>query len=108
MKMGLFGKIFKKSKKEINKVEIVSRKPVGKFRVLQIFQILGRQILSGEVLEGIIYPGYKLKGKDVGVIMAIEKEHRRVDFAVSGDTVALILENNMKAEKGDILEVYQS
>jgi len=108
MKMGLFRKLFKKSERDIEKIEKVSRKPVGKFRVLQVFQILGRQVLSGEVLEGIIYPGYKVKGKDVGVVMAIEKEHRRVDFTVSGDRVALILENKIGVEKGEVLEVYQS
>ncbi|MBO8174770.1 MAG: translation factor [Thermococcus sp.] len=106
--MGLFGKIFKKSKEDIDKIEIVSRTPVGRFRVLRVFQITGRQVLSGEVIGGVIYPGYKLKGKDVGVIMAIERQHKRVDFAISGDTVALILENNMKVEKGEVLEVYQS
>lgn len=106
--MGFFRKLFKKPERDIEKIEIVSRKPVGKFRVLQVFQILGKQALSGEVIDGIIYPGYKLKGRDVGIIMGIEKEYRRVDFAVSGDTVALILENNMKVEKGEVLEVYQS
>ena len=102
--MKVFEKIFKKG----DKPKIVSRKPVGKFRVLRVFQVLGRQVLIGEILEGIVYPGYKLKGKDVGIIMAIEKEHRRVDFAVLGDIVALILENKMRAEKGEVLEVYQS
>ena len=103
--MKILEKIFKKSKRDVEKIEIVSRKPVGKFKV---FQILGKHVLSGEVVDGIIYPGYKLKGRDVGVIMGIEKGHRKVDFAVSGDNVALILENKVEVEEGEILEVYQS
>ena len=98
-------KIFKKPKRDIEKIEIVSRKPVGKFKV---FQILGKHVLSGEVVDGIIYPGYKLKGRDAGVIMGIERGHRKVDFAVSGDIVVLILENKIEVEEGEILEVYQS
>ncbi|WP_054840249.1 tRNA-binding protein Pbp11 [Thermococcus sp. JCM 11816] len=84
--------------------------PVGKFRVEKVLKVAFREVLvGGEVLEGIIYPGYKLKGgSSVGVIRAIEREHRKVDFAVAGDKVALMMESPTKAEEGQILEVYQS
>ncbi|ADT83050.1 tRNA-binding protein Pbp11 [Thermococcus barophilus] len=106
--MGIFRRIFKKPKREVNKIEIVSRKPVGRFRVLQVFNIFGKQVLAGEVIDGIIYPGYKLKGRDVGIVRNIEKNRKKVDFAVSGDVVALMLENKMDVNDGELLEVYQS
>ncbi len=106
--MDILRRIFKKPKGGINKIEIVSRKPVGKFRVLQVFNIFGKQVLAGEVLEGIIYPGYKLKGRNVGIVRNIEKNRKKVYFAVSGDVVALMLENKMDVNGGELLEVYQS
>ncbi|MBP1911809.1 tRNA-binding protein Pbp11 [Thermococcus stetteri] len=87
---------------------IASRQPVGKFRVERVLKVASRETLIGEVLEGIIYPGYKLKGPSVGVVRAIEKDRKKADFAVAGDRVALIMETSTKAEKGQILEVYQS
>ncbi len=103
--MSFLSKFFKKDRGE---VEIVSRKPVGKFRVEKSLRILGRQVLIGEVVEGIIYPGYKLRGKKTGIVMKIEMEKREADFAVSGDKVALMLENEIPCKKGDELEIYQS
>ena len=88
--------------------EIVSRKPVGRFRVERVLRVTHRQVLIGEVLEGLVYPGYKVKGRKASPIMRIERERRRVDFAVAGDTAALILENEIPCEKGEILEIYQS
>lgn len=87
---------------------IASRYPVGKFRVEKVLKVAFKEVLVGEVLEGIVYPGYKLKGSSVGVIRAIEREHRKVDFAVAGDKVALMMESPTKAEEGQILEVHQS
>ncbi|AMQ18967.1 tRNA-binding protein Pbp11 [Thermococcus peptonophilus] len=87
---------------------IASRQSVGKFRVEKVLKVAFREVLIGEVLEGIIYPGYKLKGPSVGVIRAIEREHRKVDFAVTGDRVAIMMEAPTKAKEDQILEVYQS
>ena len=103
--MSFLSKFFKKDRED---VEIVSRKPVGKFRVKKSLKIFGRQVLIGEVFEGIIYPGYKLRGKTVGIVMKIEMEKREADFAVAGDEVALMLENEIPCKKGDELEIYQS
>ncbi|NJE54742.1 tRNA-binding protein Pbp11 [Thermococcus sp. 21S9] len=86
---------------------IASRKPVAKFRVEQVLNVLGRETLIGTV-EGIIYPGYKVKGRSIALIREIQRERKRVDFAVDGDRVALILEGKTNAKKGDVLEVYQS
>ena len=88
--------------------EIVSRKPVGRFRVDRVLRVIHRQVLIGEVLEGLVYPGYKVKGRKASPIMGIEREHRKVDFAVAGDTVAIMLEHEIPCEKGEILEIYQS
>jgi len=103
--MGLF-KIF--SKKKDHGEFIASKRPSGKFRVEITFKVGTREALVGEVVEGIIYPGYKLKGPSVGVVRSIEREHEKIDFAVSGDKVALIMESPTGARKGDVLEVYQS
>jgi translation initiation factor IF-2 len=86
---------------------IASRKPVAKFRVEQVLNVLGRETLIGTV-EGIIYPGYKVKGRSIALIREIQRERKRVDFAVDGDRVALILDGKTKAKKGDVLEIYQS
>ncbi len=86
---------------------IASRKPVAKFRVEQVLNVLGGETLIGTV-EGIIYPGYKVKGGNIAIIREIQRERKRVDFAVDGDRVALILEGKTKAKKGDVLEIYQS
>lgn len=97
-------RFFKKSEE----IEIFSKKPVAKFRVERVFNILGKPAIIGEVLEGIIYPGYKIKGKDVALIRKIQKDHRDVDFAIEYDRVALLLEGNINVKENEILEVYQS
>ncbi|ASJ02202.1 translation factor [Thermococcus profundus] len=89
-------------------VEVVSRRPTGRFRVEKKLTVLNRQVLVGEVVEGIIYPGYKVKGRKASPVMRIEKDHREVEFAISGDKVALILEREIPCEKGEDLEIYQS
>lgn len=45
---------------------------VGKFRVEKVLKVVFREVLVGEVFEGIIYFGYKFKGLSVGVIRVIE------------------------------------
>ncbi|WP_297509551.1 tRNA-binding protein Pbp11 [Thermococcus sp.] len=105
--MGLFDFLRKKAEKETGGEFIASRRPVATFRVEQIMNIMGREALIGTV-EGIIYPGYKVKGKGIAIIREIQKDRKRVDFAVDGDRVALILEGNTNAKKGERLEVYQS
>jgi len=101
-------KRFLRGRREAQGVEIVSRRPVGKFKVERVLRVLARQVLIGEVLEGLIYPGYKLKGRKAGVIMKIEKERKEIDFALTGDRVALMLETEIPCTEGEILEVYQS
>jgi translation initiation factor IF-2 len=100
--------ILDRFRKKTEEVEIVSRRPVGSFKVEKVLKVLTRQVLVGEVLEGLIYPGYKLKGRKAGVVMKIEKDHREVDFAVAGDRVALTLENEIPCEENETLEIYQS
>lgn len=89
-------------------IEVVSREPAGRFRVSKVLALPGRRALLGEVLEGVIYPGYKLKGKGVALVRSIERERRRVDFAVLGDEVTLITEGEVGAKEGEVLEVYPS
>ncbi|WP_048149886.1 tRNA-binding protein Pbp11 [Palaeococcus ferrophilus] len=89
-------------------IEVATRKPTGRFRVSRVLALPGRKALLGEVLEGVIYPGYKLKGKGVALVRSIERERRRVDFAVPGDEVALITEGEIEAGEGEVLEVYPS
>ncbi|MCA6214180.1 translation factor [Thermococcus bergensis] len=102
--MGLFD-IFKKKE---GRVEIFSKRPVAKFKVEKVFEIFGREVLVGEVVEGVIYPGYKVKGKKAALIREIEKERQKVDFALEYDKVALVLEGKLNTKAGEILEVYQS
>ncbi|MDI3474629.1 MAG: hypothetical protein PWQ79_1819 [Thermococcaceae archaeon] len=105
--MGILEKIFGGRKGE-GEIEIVSRKPVGSFRVDEVFYRQGRQALVGEVLGGLIYPGYKVKGGGTALIREIQSERKKVDFAVSGDRVVLLLEGRLEVSPGQILEVYQS
>jgi len=86
---------------------IASRRPVARFRVEQVLTVLGRETLIGTV-EGIVYPGYKVKGREIAVIREIQRKRKKVDFAVDGDRVALILEGRTNAKKGETLEIYQS
>lgn len=102
--MGLFD-IFKKKE---SGVEVFSKRPVAKFKVEKVFEIFGREVLVGEVVEGVIYPGYKVKGKKAALIREIEKERQKVDFALEYDKVALVLEGKLNTKAGEILEVYQS
>jgi len=98
---------FFRRRENAEEIKIVSRNPVGKFRVEQSLNVLGKETLIGEV-EGIIYPGYKVKGESVALVREIQKDRKKVDFAVDGDRVALVLEGKTNAKKGDVLEVYQS
>ncbi|MCO6040547.1 tRNA-binding protein Pbp11 [Thermococcus alcaliphilus] len=102
--MGLFD-IFKKKE---GGVEIFSKRPVAKFKVEKVFEIFGREVLVGEVVEGVIYPGYKVKGNGAALIREIQKERQKVDFALEYDKVTLVLEGKLNTKAGEILEVYQS
>ncbi|EHR77929.1 Translation factor [Thermococcus litoralis DSM 5473] len=102
--MGLFD-IFKKKE---GRVEIFSKRPVAKFKVEKVFEIFGNEVLVGEVVEGVIYPGYKVKGKKAALIREIQKERQKVDFALEYDKVALVLEGKLNTKAGEVLEVYQS
>ena len=106
--MGIMKRIFGGRKGRGEQVEVVSRRPVGRFRVEKTLRVLSRQVLMGEVVEGLIYPGYKVKGRKASPIMEIERERRKVDFAVTGDRVAIMLEHEIPCEEGEVLEVYQS
>ncbi|AEH24106.1 tRNA-binding protein Pbp11 [Pyrococcus yayanosii] len=103
--MGLLDRLFGR---KIERIQIASREPIGSFRVEDVFRVMGRHVLVGEVLGGVIYPGYKVKGEGVAEIYKIQMERREVEFAISGDRVALILEGSLKARKGDVLEVYRA
>ena len=105
--MGLFDFLRRSARKETGGEFVASRRPVATFRVEQIVNIMGREALIGTV-EGIIYPGYKIKGEGIAIIREIQRDRRKVDFAVDGDRVALILEGKTNAKKGESLEVYQS
>jgi translation elongation factor EF-1alpha len=95
-------------KGEETEEDLVSREPVAFFSVERVMNVMGRETLVGRVEGGIVYPGYKIKGRGVALIRAIEMEHRRVEFAVDGDKVALILEGKAGTKKGMTLEIYQS
>ncbi len=90
------------------KENLVSRKPSGRFQVVGVTHLLGKQILGGIVLDGILYPGYKLRGGGVALIREIHIQNREVDFAVEGDRVALVLEGRLEVGEGEVIEVYRS
>ncbi|ASA76913.1 tRNA-binding protein Pbp11 [Thermococcus sp. 5-4] len=100
--------IFKRFRKKKDEPEIVSRHPVGKFKVIGTTYVLGKQVLGGVVLEGIIYPGYKLKGGGIALVREIHIQNRKVDFVVEHDEAALVLEGKLKVKDGEIIEVYRS
>ncbi|WP_297480916.1 tRNA-binding protein Pbp11 [Thermococcus sp.] len=105
--MGPFDFLKRLKKEDAGGEFIASRRPVGRFLVEEVLTVFGRETLIGMV-EGVIYPGYKVKGRAVALIREIQRDRKRVDFAVDGDRVALILEGRTNAKKGDLLEVYQS
>ncbi len=107
--MGLLGKFFgKKQEPDTEEIEVVSRNPVATFLVENVLKVMKREILIGTVKGGMVYPGYKVKGNGVALVYAIERNRERVEFAVDGDRVALLLEGRIKVRKGDVVEVYQS
>jgi len=106
--MSIWDRIRRWTDRKMDKEEVVSKKPVGRFQVAGVTSILGRQVLGGIVLDGVIYPGYKLKGDGVALVREIHIQNRKVDFAVEGDRVALVLEGTLKLRDGDAIEVYQS
>jgi len=105
--MGLFDFLRKSEKEEASEEFIASRKPVARFKVEEVMNVLGREALIGTV-EGVIYPGYKVKGKGIALIRKIQMGRKKVDFAVDGDRIALILEGRTNAKKGETLEIYRS
>ena len=106
--MSIIRRMLGRDKNPERVIQVVSRKPVGRFKVVGITHVLGKQVLGGVVLEGAIYPGYKLKGGGIALIREIHIQNRKVDFAVEGDQVALVLEGTLKLKGGEVLEVYQS
>lgn len=106
--MSIWGRLRRKTGKERVKEEVVSKEPVGRFQVVGVTSILGRQVLGGVVLDGAVYPGYKLKGGGVALIREIHIQNRKVDFAVEGDQVALVLEGALRLKGGEVIEVYRS
>ncbi|AIF68735.1 hypothetical protein PAP_01475 [Palaeococcus pacificus DY20341] len=102
--MSFFKRIFKR---DIHN-EIASRNPIGKFRVKKELKSGEKQALLGEVLEGVIYPGYKLKGDGVALVRRLKQGDKEIDFAVEYDEVVILLEGKIRVKENDILEVYQS
>nr|7ANU_A Chain A, Pbp11 protein [Pyrococcus abyssi GE5]7ANU_B Chain B, Pbp11 protein [Pyrococcus abyssi GE5] len=80
---------------------------VGKVKVENILIVGFKTVIICEVLEGMVKVGYKVrKGKKVAGIVSMEREHKKVEFAIPGDKIGIMLEKNIGAEKGDILEVF--
>ncbi|WP_297091042.1 tRNA-binding protein Pbp11 [Thermococcus sp.] len=105
MELSFLSRLFEGSKEE-QKIRTIPGKPVGKFRVESVLRVFTRQVLIGEVTEGIVYPGCKLRGGSIGKVVKIEMGRRQVDLAESGNKVAIMLENEIPAKKGDELEIY--
>ncbi|WP_148882797.1 tRNA-binding protein Pbp11 [Thermococcus aciditolerans] len=105
--MGILDRLFGRGRNG-GDVQIVSRKPAGRFQVVGVTYVLGKQVLGGVVLEGVIYPGYKLKGGGIALVREIHLQNRKVDFVVEHDEAALVLEGTLKVKEGEIIEVYQS
>ncbi|NJE85004.1 translation factor [Thermococcus sp. CX2] len=107
--MGFLSRLFGgKKETDTEEIQIVSRKPVGKFRVEGVTYILGKQVLAGIVLDGVIYPGYKLRDGGIALVREIYIQNRKVDFVVEHDQAALLLEGKLKAEPGEVIKIYQS
>ena len=102
--LSFFRRIFKRGSGEV----ITSRNPIGKFRVKRELKSGEKQALLGEVLEGVIYPGYKLKGNGVALIRRLRQGGKEMDFAVEYDEVVILLEGKIRVKENEILEVYQS
>ncbi|WP_456365532.1 tRNA-binding protein Pbp11 [Thermococcus sp.] len=106
--MGILSRLFNRGEEEGSEERIIEREPAGRFRVENCLILPVGRVVIGEVIDGVLYPGYKLKGEDgVAVVMGIEKEHRKVDFAIAGDLVGLFLDGDIECMEGDELEVYK-
>ncbi len=97
--MGLLRYVFGRGRKKAG-----TDNPVGRIKILRTYgEGTG---LRAEIIDGLVYPGYRLSRKKRVPIRRLRMEGRDVDFAVEGDTVDVSLEGELNAEPGDTLEVY--
>jgi hypothetical protein len=80
-------------------------RPTGRIEVLKQYEG-GKNHLRVRVLDGLMYPGYRVSKKERVPIRRLMMKDREVDFAVEGDIVDVILDGELDAETGDTLEVY--
>jgi translation initiation factor IF-2 len=91
---------------------------LGTLKVLKVFfSIQGKKIVGGDVAEGTIETGAKVRiwrkqGKDKieiggGVIDELQRERQKITSAQQGDQVGLTLSGKGKIKEGDVLEIYK-
>ncbi len=80
-------------------------RPTGRIEVLEQCEG-GKNHLRVRVLDGLVYPGYRVSKKERAPIRRLMMKGREVDFAVEGDIVDVILDGELDAKAGDTLKVY--
>lgn len=93
---------------------IVTRKDLGKAKILKIFKQEGsKHIIGGRVEDGILKRGAKADikhFKDVvgtGIIASLQQAKREADEVARGLEFGVLLETKAPVEEGDVLEVYE-
>jgi len=98
-----------KERREVEKLGKIARP--CKFRILPGFVFRKRKpaVFGVEILAGVLKPDTPMKkddGKDVGKVKKIEREGKTIDFAKTGDKVAVSMEEptiGRQINEGDIL-----
>ena len=92
----------------------VSRKTIGKMKVLIIFKTnKNRQIIGGKVIEGEIKKGAKLEiwrenesfGK--GRMVSLQENKKDVTLVAKGKECGLLIEGETRIQEGDIIEAFE-
>jgi len=93
---------------------VVSRKTIGKIKVLMIFKTnKNRQIIGGKVIEGEIKKGVKLEvwreneslGK--GRMVSLQENKKDVILVAKGRECGILFEGEAKIQEGDIIEAFE-
>ncbi len=85
---------------------------IGQLKVLAIFktekdkQIIGGKVIKGQVKKGVLVDIVG-KEKSPGKIIQLQRDKKEADEASKGQECGLAIQNLIRIEKGDTLEIYE-
>ncbi|PIP18359.1 MAG: hypothetical protein COX42_01320 [Parcubacteria group bacterium CG23_combo_of_CG06-09_8_20_14_all_35_6] len=93
---------------------VISRKTIGKIKVLMIFKTdKNRQIIGGKVIEGEIKKGVKLEvwreneSLGNGRMISLQENKKDVVSVARGRECGLLFEGKPRVQEGDIIEAFE-